>query len=521
MNERPAAHHPNDLRVLVLTPHGKDFELAHAVFQQHNIAAVPCSNLGEACSELDIGAGALIVAEEALTQSNALVSWIDRQPPWSDLPILLLARPGVESIGLADFSERLGNVTILERPMRVAALVSAVRSALRARGRQYQIRAHLAARAEAEENLRNNDRRKDEFLATLAHELRNPLAPISNALQILRLTHSSHAQTALFGKMMERQVGNLKRLVEELLDVSRVTRGNVELRVERVELTAILRAAAEASQPLIESSKHQLLWYISPEPIYLQADPVRLAQIFSNILNNAAKYTEAGGHIELSTDREGLSAVVNVVDDGMGIPLGAQARIFDLFAQVEENRNRAQGGLGIGLTLAKRLVELHHGSIEVFSEGAGKGSRFTVRLPALQQVPQTAAPFVESPSINLTDLRVLIADDNRDAADSLGLLLEQFGASVRVSYGGASALQAFDTGRTDVGIIDLGMQDVDGLEVARRIREQASPEDIKLIALTGWGQERDMRATRAAGFDHHMIKPVDLEALLDHLRRTP
>ncbi len=521
MSERPKAQHPNDLRVLVLTPHGKDFELAQVVFQRHGIPATPCSSLEHACRELDSGAGTLIAAEEGLARSEALVGWIDRQPPWSDLPILLLARPGAESTGLAELSGRLGNVTILERPMRVAALVSAVNSALRARGRQYQIRAHLAERAESEETLRNNDRRKDEFLATLAHELRNPLAPISNALHILRLTHSDNARTALLGQMMERQVGNLKRLVEELLDVSRVTRGDVELRTERVELTAILRAAAEASQPLIESSRHQLSWRMPPEPIYLQADPVRLAQIFSNILNNAAKYTEPGGRIVLSADREGKAAVVTVADSGMGIPLEAQAKIFDLFAQVKENRNRAQGGLGIGLTLAKRLVELHQGSIEVYSEGPGTGSRFTVRLPTLEKVRRTAAAPVKPSRVDLTHLSVLIADDNRDAADSLGLLLEQLGASVRVTYGGASALRAFDSAGTDVGIIDLGMQDVDGLEVARRIREQAGSKDTRLIALTGWGQERDMRATQAAGFDHHLIKPVDLALLLEHLRRAP
>jgi signal transduction histidine kinase/CheY-like chemotaxis protein len=508
------------MRVLVLTPVGKDFDLVRTVFQRHGIPTAPCSNLEQACRALDEGAGALMVAEEALAQCGLLIRWIDRQPAWSDLPVLLLARPGAESVELAETTGRLGNVTIIERPTRVAALASAVRSALRARSRQYQLREYLAERARTEENLRINDRRKDEFLAILAHELRNPLAPISNALHILKLTRSDNPRTAALGQMMERQVGHLKRLVNDLLEVSRVTRGDVTLQCERVELSSMVRAAVEASQPLIEASGHRFDWTPAKEPIYLYADPVRLAQIVANILNNAAKYTELGGLIALGTAREGGQAVITISDNGMGIPLEAQPKIFELFVQVEENRNRAQGGLGIGLTLAKRLAELHGGSIEVFSEGRNKGSRFTIRLPIASD-GIVASATGESADAELSHVDVLIADDNHDAANSLGVLLEQLGARVHVTYGGAPALEVLDLERMNVGIIDLGMRDIDGLEVARRIRMQPASDAMTLIALTGWGQERDIRATKEAGFDLHMIKPLDLAQLLNHLRRVP
>jgi signal transduction histidine kinase len=409
-------------------------------------------------------------------------------------------------------------VTIVQRPARVAALVSAVQSALRARARQYQIREHLAERARTEEELRQNDRRKDEFLAILAHELRNPLAPISNGLQILRLAGSDDPQTAAIGRMMERQVGNLKRLVSELLDVSRVTRGDIDLKLERVELAGVARAAAETSLPLIEVSQHRLVSDFPDAPIYLEADPVRLGQVIANLLNNASKYTPPGGHIVLRLAREGTDAVVSVTDNGVGIPADALSSIFDLFMQVPQNRNRAQGGLGIGLTLARRLVELHGGSIEAWSEGPGKGSRFTIRLPVLDHLPQGTPEPVECGLEDLSGLRVVIADDNRDAADSLGLLLQQMGASICVTYGGAAAVEKLLSGGFDAGVIDLGMLDLNGLDVARRIRAQPRLRGTRLVALTGWGQARDLSATREAGFDGHLTKPVNLSQLVAHLR---
>src|SRR5581483_1011169 len=452
---------PSDTRVLVLAPIGKDFQLVESVFRRHGIAAMACSTLSQLCRELDPGAGAALLVEEALAADDSLARWVAAQPPWSDLPILLLTRPGADPSDLARTTQPYGNVTILERPMRVAALVSAVRSALRARSRQYQTRQHLAQRAEAEAKLRADDRRKDEFLAILAHELRNPLAPISNGLQLLRLDRNADAQTARLGEMMERQVANLKRLVDELLEVSRVTRGVVDLRCEQVELSALIRAATEASQPLLNARGHRLELDLPAEPVYLHADPVRLGQVVANVLNNAAKYTEPGGHIRLSASRKGGHAEIEVADNGIGIPPEDQQRIFDLFVRAGSSHERAQGGLGIGLTLAKQLVNLHNGSIEVHSEGHGRGSRFTVRLPALPGAVRPAAPSGEGEQDDLADLSVLVADDNADAAGSLGLLLRELGATVTVVDGGLSALAALDTACMDAAIIDLGMPDLD------------------------------------------------------------
>jgi len=507
---------PLDTRVLVLTPTPKDFELLSGIFARHFIEGWSCPSLENACAELSIGAGALLVAEEALVNDIALTHWLHRQPPWSDLPILVLVRPGTDSTEMAAATRRLGNVTILERPTRVAALVSAVQSALRARDRQYQIRDHLIEQQRSAAQLRANDQRKDEFLAILAHELRNPLAPISNGLQILNLAYEKDIETAAVRQMMARQLANMKRLVDDLLEVSRVTRGELELRLERAELSAIIKSAIEASQPLITASRHCLEVALPPQPIYLQADIVRLAQVISNLLNNAAKYTHAGGHIALTVERTAEQITIRVIDNGVGISRELQTKIFEIFMQVDASRNRAQGGLGIGLTLVKRLVELHGGSVEVFSGGLGQGSEFVVRLPIRSTVAAANTTAIASGG-DLSHLNILIADDNRDAADTLGYLLRGLGALVTVTYGGAEAMAALDLPRTDAAILDIGMQDVDGMQVARRIRAQKGGAAIVLIALTGWGQRQDILDTKDAGFNHHLTKPVDIPQLVSLL----
>ena len=507
-----------ELRVLMLMSVVKDADLARRMFEPHGIVSSVCTSVAEVCEELDKGAGAVLIVEEALRASDPLLAWVRAQPPWSDLPILLLARPGVDQTELASENYAYGNVTILERPTRVMALVSAVRSALRARLRQYQSRDHLARQAATEERLRHNDRRKDEFLAILAHELRNPLAPITNGLALLQLNRNSDPRIEAVGAMMQRQLAHLTRLVDDLLEVSRVTRGDVELRLEQVELGAVIRSAVEASQPLISARNHRLAWQLPPEAIRLHGDPVRLGQVISNLLNNAAKYTPVGGNIDLRVVRDGGHVKIEVSDDGVGLPTESQSSIFDLFVRVPSRDDGSQGGLGIGLTLAKRLVELHEGTIEVHSDGSGRGSRFTVRLPVLDATLNEVRPGPSVPRSGLADLRVIVADDNRDAAESLGMLLEQLGASVQVVFGGGPALAALDGDRVDAAIIDLGMPDVDGFEVARRIRSDPRVRAMKLIALTGWGQLRDREATQHAGFDHHLIKPPDVDRLVACLR---
>ncbi|HEV8196171.1 MAG TPA: HAMP domain-containing sensor histidine kinase [Gemmatimonadales bacterium] len=374
-----------ELRVLVLAPTAKDAALAQSIFDRAGLSCHCCRDLAETCTELDGGAAALLVAEEVVLrdESDCLASWLSRQPAWSDLPVLLLARPGADSATVTSAIDRLGNVTVLERPIRVASLVSAVRTALRARQRQYQIREHLAERSLAEAELRLGDRRKDEFLAILSHELRNPLAPIRNSLHILRLTASADPAVSKVGEMLERQVHHLVRLVDDLLEISRISEGKIELRKEPIDLAGALHVAVESSRPLIDAAGHQLIPSIPAEPIILEADPVRLTQILANLLNNAARYTEPGGRIWLTAAPEGATVRISVRDSGRGIPPDMLERVFDMFAQGEPGPRRAQGGLGIGLTLVKRLVELHGGSVAARSEGPGKGSEFSVTLPRM------------------------------------------------------------------------------------------------------------------------------------------
>jgi CheY-like chemotaxis protein/two-component sensor histidine kinase len=314
--------------------------------------------------------------------------------------------------------------------------------------------------------------------------------------------------------MMERQLNHLVRLVDDLLEVSRITRGKIELRRERVEVDALARTAVEASRPLIDAARHELSIETPAEPLTVEADPVRLAQVLANLLNNAAKYTDPGGRIRLSVRRSGDGVLISVRDTGTGISAEMLPRVFDLFTQVDHSSVRAQGGLGIGLTLAKSLVEMHGGTLEAHSDGPGKGSEFVVRLPlaAAREPAGELEPSERSAGV-LAPLRLLVVDDNRDAADSLAVLLELLGAEVHLAYSGADALRAVEACRPDVVLLDIGMPEMDGYEVARRIRARTGPGGPTLIALSGWGHDEYLRRTQEAGFDHHVIKPADLDAL--------
>lgn len=373
--------------------------------------------------------------------------------------------------------------------------------------------AELRRRAE---QLAEMDRRKDEFLATLAHELRNPLAPIRNSLHVLRMSGGSGLASERVLEMMERQVGHMVRLVDDLLEVSRITRGKIDLRKQRVELSAVLRSAIEISQPLIESAHHQLAVTLPSEPVILEADSVRLSQVIANLLNNAAKYTEEGGQIWLTARRETGEAVISVRDTGLGIPADMLPRIFDMFAQVDRTVKRSQGGLGIGLTLARALMEMHGGSIEARSDGPGRGSEFIVRLPVVQDLSFGSQGRVSGQgqhSAVLPQRRVLVVDDNRDAADSLLMLLNFMGTDAYAVYDGTAALEALRIYRPAVVFLDIGMPGMDGHEVARRVRQAPEYRDVTLIAMTGWGQEEDRRRSKESGFDHHLVKPVNADAL--------
>jgi signal transduction histidine kinase len=510
---------PVEERVLMLAPTIKDAALSRSILERAGIACHCCADLAQICHELQAGAGAVLLAEEAIgaDRTRQLDEWLSRQAAWSDLPILILARPGAESAGVKHSMEFLGNVTVLERPTRVAALVSAVRTALRARRWQYDARAHLSQIERSEQKLRDSDKRKDEFLAVLAHELRNPLAPIRNSLHILRMTAQADPAAQRVCEMMQRQVNHMVRLVDDLMEVSRITRGKIELRKESVEVATVIRSAVEASRPLIDAAAHKLVLVIPAEPLILEGDPIRLAQVFSNLLNNAAKYTEPGGQICLTVRREDDDVAISVRDTGRGIPNELLPRVFEMFMQIDGHAN--PHGLGIGLALVKTLVEMHDGNVEAHSEGVGRGSEFVVRLPLARTWPPADVPGTQVGSPPDVALRVLVADDNNDAADSLGMLLELIGADVHVVYSGTDALTAFATYRPAVVLLDIGMPGMDGYEVARRIRSLPRSEDVTLIALTGWGQEEDRQRSKSAGFDHHITKPPEFNALKTILLR--
>ena len=380
-------------------------------------------------------------------------------------------------------------------------------------------RAERAVREEAQERLRlieklrESDRHKDEFLATLAHELRNPLAPLQNSLHVLRVGGDRDAASAPLREMMERQVNHLVRLVDDLLEVSRISRGTFELRRERVEVSVVVRNAVETSEPLIRAAGHELLVALPKEQLWLDGDPVRLAQILANLLNNAANYTGAGGRIELHARREQNHVAIAVRDNGAGIPAEALPRLFEMFSRGDRSHRRDQGGLGIGLALARGLAEMHGGSITATSAGVGKGSEFTVTLPLAAD--QGARPASEKTPVEkpVGQHRILVVDDNRDAAESLGMLLELLGVETRIACDGFEALDIFASYDPAVVLLDIGMPEMDGFEVARRIRKDFPDRRPVLVALTGWGQEEDRRRTKEAGFDHHLIKPADLATL--------
>jgi len=379
-------------------------------------------------------------------------------------------------------------------------------------------------RCRMDDALREADHRKDEFLATLAHELRNPLAPIRNAVQILRLEESPSPELKFTRDVLDRQTQQMSRLLDDLMDVSRIVGNRIDLRTERVDLASVLQAAVETSRPVIDGPGHAFSFMLPFERVHVDADATRLTQVFANLLNNAATYSEPKGRITLSARRDGNEVVVSVRDQGIGIPKEMLPRIFDLFTQVDRSLERSHAGLGIGLTLVKRLVELHGGHITAHSEGAGKGAEFIVRLP-VSSAPMTQE-FRGTSAMEGTDAsvprRVLVVDDNSDAATSLEVMLRMLGHETRTAFDGLVGLEVAAEFLPEVVFLDIGMAKMNGYEVARRLREQPWGKHIVLIAVTGWGQAEDRRRTTEAGFDHHVVKPADplvLASLLGSLTR--
>ena len=376
-----------------------------------------------------------------------------------------------------------------------------------------ELKAHSDALEEA-------DRRKDEFLATLAHELRNPLAPIRHGLDVLRKS-PDREDAASIRDMMDRQLAHLVRLIDDLLDVARVSQGKIELRRERIQAADVIRSAVESSQPLIESSGHTLVVDPSPAPIWLDADLTRLAQVVGNLLNNAAKYTPEGGRIEISLRAEDHEAVIAVADNGLGIPVDKQSEVFQLFAQVENHTDRARGGLGIGLALVKQLVAMHEGTVSAESAGAGQGSTFTVRIPLAETgeaaageaaPPQAEPPATDAPAPARAK-KVLVIDDDLAVAQTVGWMLEEIGHDYRLVHDGRQAVQAALDFMPDAILLDIGLPVMDGYAVCRALRQQEPFKHTLIIAQSGWGREEDKAEAQGAGFDHHLVKPVAYEAL--------
>jgi PAS domain S-box-containing protein len=380
----------------------------------------------------------------------------------------------------------------------------------------------VTERRRAEEALREADRRKDEFLAMLANELRNPLAPIRNAAQVLKLLNIEEPKAQWAREVIERQTQSLSHIVDDLLDVSRITKGKITLHREPLELATIVSRAIETSRPLIDARHHELSVSVPPESLRVEGDLTRLAQVLSNLLNNAAKYTDECGKISLTVLRENDRIALRVRDTGVGIAPDVLPHIFDLFIQADRSLDRSEGGLGLGLTLVRHLVEMHSGTVEAHSDGPGRGSEFVVHLPLLSAAER---PSEDSPAIGAATpaaLRVLVVEDNIDSAEMLAIMLQLEGHQVRTAHDGSNAIKVAITFRPDVALIDIGLPEMDGYEVARRLRELPQTQKMVLIALTGYGQAEDRRRTRDAGFDHHLVKPVEpdaLEALLNSIAR--
>jgi PAS domain S-box-containing protein len=371
----------------------------------------------------------------------------------------------------------------------------------------------VTAQKRAETALKEEDHRKDVFLATLAHELRNPLAPLRSSLEILKRAGADATQVEPALDTMSRQLSHLHRLVDDLLDLSRITHNRLELRPRSVELATVLQHALEASRPLAEASRHEVVVELPDTPIHLFGDPIRLAQVFGNLLNNAFKYTEPGGRIELGVERLAGEVAVSVRDNGIGIDPGRMPHIFEMFARADRDPERAQGGLGIGLTLVKQLVEMHGGRIEVESAGHGSGSVFRVRLPILEEAAEerTSEPAALPPA---PPRRILVVDDNKDAAESLAMLLGLEGNDIQLAFDGIQAVEAVEQHEPDIVLLDIGLPRLNGFEACRRMRQRSAGQRCLIVALTGWGHDEDRRATREAGFDGHLVKPVDYEALM-------
>jgi signal transduction histidine kinase len=513
----------NDERVLALPVTRRDGEVTCELLAKAGVECIVCKSLPFMAAELGRGVGALMLTESSLVNPDMplLIAGLRNQPAWSDVPVVVLMRDHERPIAGLRTLKALGNVTVLDRPVSTRSMISAMQSALRDRRKQYRIRDQLMQQARAEQALKKADQRKDEFLATLAHELRNPLAPIRTGLYILSKMPGADEKSKHLHEIMERQMGQMVKLIDELLEVSRISTGKVVLRRERVDMRAVVSMALEGSQPLVEAGQHTLEVKLLDEPVWVVGDPSRLAQVVSNLVNNAAKYTPNGGRIAVELSRQAGDAVVSVQDNGVGIPPDMLQHVFDMFAQINRTLDRAQGGLGIGLSLVHRLMELHGGSVSAESDGPDRGSTFTIRLPVVAGVsrPKASEPGQRPGALVTRQIRVLIVDDNIDAAETLAMLLETHGHQTRRAYDAAAGLRAAEEFLPEAVFCDIEMTGMNGYEVASRLRRNPLHASAVLVAVTGRGTDDDRRRSLGAGFDIHLTKPVSYEAVEQALVR--
>lgn len=504
----------NEQGVLIYPPSRRDGRFTREVLQRAGLICTVCHEASQVAHEIDAGAGVLVMTDAALALSSIqiVLTSLSQQPAWSDLPVVLLCQTDPQSPAVARILTAFTNVTVLDRPTSARTLISTVRAALRGRLRQYQTRDQLEALRIAEENLRNADRLKDEFLAMLAHELRNPLAPIRNAGELLTRLLPDDSQVQTVTAILNRQSLHLSRMVDDLLDVSRITQGRINLQREPINLASVISQAMESVEPLMRENRHKVFVAGGYEPVYVNGDHARLVQCVANILTNASKYTDPGGEIRLEMHTEGGQAVITIADNGVGIPAELLPQIFDLFVQSNRSLDRSQGGLGIGLSVVRRLIEMHDGRVSAASDGPGRGARFELVLPTIDRPREMREGQSEQAAASR---RILIVDDNIDSANSLAMILNLCGHVAETVYGAAEALERAAAFDPEIVLLDIGLPGMDGYQVARLLRSRGS--SARLVALTGYGQPEDLRRAEDAGFDTHLVKPVDLKRLLRDL----
>jgi signal transduction histidine kinase len=535
MDTTPTPAAPGSVNILIVDDEPRNLAVLESILDDPSYRLVRATSGDEALLALMADEFALLVLDVRMPGMTGfeLAHMIKVRKKTARIPIIFLTAYYNEDqhilegygTGAVDYLHKPVNPSVLKSKVSVfAELHRKGRELEEANRRLSELNASLDQRVtertmelqESEARLREAGRRKDEFLATLAHELRNPLAPVRNAIHYLKLRGPATPDVLWASEVIDRQVGAMGRLIDDLMDISRINRGRIELRRQRVALDAVLADAIETIQPQIDGAGHKLAVLQPPSRLMVDADRARLAQAFANLLSNAAKYTDPGGQIELRAVIDGGTAVVSVRDSGIGIAPHRLESIFEMFSQEEPALTRSRGGLGIGLALTRQLVQLHGGQISAGSEGTGRGSVFRVALPLLAVVAADAPdePAEQKPASAEGCLRILVADDNRDAAETMALLLEMMGHQVQRVHDGAAAIDAACGFDPELVLLDIGMPGLNGYDTCRRLRAQAGGTGRTIVAVTGWGQPHDVQSAREAGFDHHLVKPVDMDALM-------